>query len=79
MMKYINKQRIVIAVIVLIIAVIFFIFHSKSKDNSHIIPGYIEANLSEASDLEIEIQGKKRKAKILDKVVYDPENKKLRS
>ena len=46
MMKYINKQRIVIAVIVLIIAVIFFIFHSKSKDNSHIIPGYIEANLS---------------------------------
>ena len=46
MMKYINKQRIVIAVIVLIIAVIFFIFHSKSKDNNHIIPGYIEANLS---------------------------------
>ena len=24
----------------------FFIFYAKSKDNHHIIPGYIEANLS---------------------------------
>ena len=31
----------------------------------------------ETSNFEIEIQGKKRKAKILHKVVYDPENKKL--
>ena len=33
----------------------------------------------ETSNFEIEIQGKKRKAKILHKVVYDPENKKLTS
>ena len=38
---------------------------------------YIKSDLIEASDLEIEIQGKKRRAKILYKVVYDPENKKL--
>jgi len=38
---------------------------------------YIKSDLIEASDLEIEIQGKKRRAKILHKVVYDPENKKL--
>ena len=38
---------------------------------------YIKHDLIEASNLEIEIQGKKRKAKILHKVVYDPENKKL--
>ena len=38
---------------------------------------YVKSNLAEASNLEIEIQGKKRKAKILHKVVYDPENKKL--
>jgi len=33
--------------------------------------------LAEGTGFEIEIQGKRRKAKILDKVVYDPENKKL--
>ncbi len=38
---------------------------------------YIKSDLVEASNLEIEIQGKKRSAKILHKVVYDPENKKL--
>ena len=40
---------------------------------------YVKSNLEKSSNLEIEIQGKKRKAKILDKVVYDPENKKLRA
>ena len=38
---------------------------------------YIKSDLIEAPNLEIEIQGKKRRAQILDKVVYDPENKKL--
>ena len=38
---------------------------------------YVKSDFAEASSLEIEIQGKKRKAKILHKVVYDPENKKL--
>ena len=36
-----------------------------------------KSDLLKDSNLEIEIQGKKRKAKILHKVVYDPENKKL--
>ena len=38
---------------------------------------YVKSDLVETSNLEIEIQGKKRKAKILHEVVYDPENKKL--
>jgi len=38
---------------------------------------YVKSDLAESSNLEIEILGKKRKAKILHKVVYDPENKKL--
>ena len=38
---------------------------------------YVKSELLEASSLEIEIQGKRKKAKILHKVVYDPENKKL--
>ncbi len=38
---------------------------------------YVKADLAERTSFEIEIQGKRRKAKILDKVVYDPENKKL--
>ena len=38
---------------------------------------YVKSDLSEDSNLAIEIQGKKRKAKILHKVVYDSENKKL--
>ena len=38
---------------------------------------YVKSDLVKVSNLEIEIQGKKRKAKILHKVVYDPENKKL--
>ena len=40
---------------------------------------YVKSDLVKASNLEIEIQGKKRKAKILHKVGYDPENKKLRA
>ena len=40
---------------------------------------YVKSDYVEAPSLEIEIQGKKRKAKILHKVVYDPENKKLRA
>ena len=38
---------------------------------------YIKSELTKSSNLEIEIQGKKRKVKIHHKVVYDPENKKL--
>ena len=38
---------------------------------------YVKSDLAEASNLEIEIQGKKRGAKILHKASYDPENKKL--
>ncbi len=38
---------------------------------------YVKSDLLGVSNLEIEIQGKKRKAKILHEVVYDPENKKL--
>jgi len=38
---------------------------------------YVKSDLAEASNLEIEIQGKKREAKILPKASYDPENKKL--
>ena len=38
---------------------------------------YINSDLVNTDSLEIEIQGKKRKTKILHKVVYDPENKKL--
>ena len=38
---------------------------------------YVKSDLARDSNLEIEIQGKKRKTKILHKVVYDPENKKL--
>ena len=38
---------------------------------------YVRSDLTKGGNLEIEIQGKKKKAKILHKVVYDPENKKL--
>ena len=38
---------------------------------------YVKSDMAEASNLEIEIQGKKRRAKILYKAVYDSENKKL--
>ena len=38
---------------------------------------YIKSDLIEVPNLEIEIQGKKREAKILHKASYDPENKKL--
>jgi len=40
---------------------------------------YVKSDLANGGNLEIEIQGQKRKAKILDKVVYDPDNQKLRA
>jgi len=40
---------------------------------------YVKSDLANGENLEIEIQGQKRKAKILDKVVYDPDNQKLRA
>jgi len=40
---------------------------------------YVKSDLANGGNLEIEIQGQKRKAKILDKVVYDPDNQRLRA
>ena len=40
---------------------------------------YVKSDLANDGSLEIEIQGQKRKAKILDKVVYDPDNQKLKA
>jgi len=40
---------------------------------------YVKSNLASGGNLEIEIQGQRRKTKILDKVVYDPDNQKLRA
>jgi len=40
---------------------------------------YVKSDLANASNLEIEIQGQRRKTKILDKVVYDPDNQKLKA
>ena len=40
---------------------------------------YVKSDLSTEGNLEIEIQGQRRKTKILDKVVYDPDNQKLRA
>ena len=40
---------------------------------------YVKSDFVKSPNLEIEIQGRKRKAKILDKVVYDPDNEKLRA
>ena len=40
---------------------------------------YVKSDLGTGGKLEIEIQGQRRKTKILDKVVYDPDNKKLRA
>ena len=40
---------------------------------------YVKSDLGTGGNLEIEIQGQRRKTKILDKVVYDPENQKLRA
>jgi len=40
---------------------------------------YVKSDLANGENLEIEIQGQKRKTKILDKVVYDPDNQKLRA
>jgi len=40
---------------------------------------YVRSDLANGGNLEIEIQGQKRKAKILDQVVYDPDNQRLRA
>ena len=40
---------------------------------------YVKSDLATGGNLEIEIQGQRRKTKILDKVVYDPDNQKLRA
>jgi len=40
---------------------------------------YVKSGLANGGNLEIEIQGQKRKTKILDNVVYDPDNQKLRA
>jgi len=40
---------------------------------------YVKSDLANDGNLEIEIQGQKRKTKTLDKVVYDPDNQKLRA
>jgi len=40
---------------------------------------YVKSNLANGGNLEIEIQGQRRKTKILDKVVYDPDNQKLKA
>ena len=40
---------------------------------------YVKSDLGTGGNLEIEIQGQRRKTKILDKVVYDPDNQKLRA
>jgi len=39
----------------------------------------VNSDLVNGGNLEIEIQGQKRKTKMLDKVVYDPDNQKLRA
>jgi len=40
---------------------------------------YVKSDLANGGNLEIEIQGQRRKTKILDKVVYDPDNQKLKA
>jgi len=40
---------------------------------------YVKSDLAKGGNLEIEIQGQRRKTKILDKVVYDPDNEKLKA
>ena len=40
---------------------------------------YVKSDLANGVNLEIEIQGQRRKTKILDKVAYDPSNQKLRA
>jgi len=53
------------------------------KDNKSILNSIKKVTSKDIEDnvvnLEIEIQGQKRKAKILDKVVYDPDNQKLKA
>jgi dimethylglycine dehydrogenase len=40
---------------------------------------YVKSDLANSEGLEVEIQGQRRKTKILDEVAYDPDNKKLRA
>ncbi len=48
--------------------------------NKSLAFAYIQAGLAkDGTELLVEIQGQKRKAKILNTPAYDPENKKLKS
>jgi len=48
--------------------------------NKSLAFAYVKSDLAkEETELYIEIQGQKKKAKILNSPAYDPENKKLRS
>ena len=48
--------------------------------NKSLAFAYVNSDLAkEETELYIEIQGQKRKAKILNSPAYDPENKKLKS
>ena len=48
--------------------------------NKSLAFAYVEAEIvSNVKEFEIEIQGIKRKALVLDKAVYDPMNERLRS
>jgi len=49
------------------------------RTNKSLAFAYVKSDLANGENLEIEIQGQKRKAKILHKVVYDPDNQKLRA
>ena len=49
------------------------------RTKKSLVFAYVKSDLATGGNLEIEIQGQRRKTKILDKVVYDPDNKKLRA
>ena len=48
--------------------------------NKSLAFAYVQADLAkDGNELIVEIQGQKRKAKILNEPAYDPQNKKLKS
>lgn len=49
------------------------------RTNKSLAFAYVKSDLTNGGNLEIEIQGQKRKTKILDRVAYDPDNQKLRA
>ena len=49
------------------------------RTNKSLAFAYAKSDLANGGNLEIEIQGQRRKTKILDKVVFDPNNQKLRA